>query len=87
MATRTEDLERRVVRAAEAALAERQAVSPVDVLVALGWLAPSHVDLWRQGRVDSLEGTMTVSREKLSEYFHVTENDAFVFTNRTAETR
>lgn len=47
-------------------MVERQAVSPVDVLVALGWLAPSQVDLWRQGRVDSLEDAMTVSRAKLS---------------------
>ena len=37
-------LERRMVRAAEAALAQRQYVSAVDVLVGLGWLAPSHVD-------------------------------------------
>ncbi len=60
------NLERRVARAAEALLAERTFVSPIDVLVGLGWLAPSHVDTWRQGRIDSLEGTMTVSRAKLS---------------------
>jgi hypothetical protein len=42
-------LEQRVTRAAEAALAEQRYVSPIDVLLRLGWLAPSHVDLWRQG--------------------------------------
>lgn len=61
-----EDLERRVVRAAEAALVERQFVSPIGVLVGLGWLAPSHVAAWRQGRIETLEGALTVSRAKLS---------------------
>lgn len=63
---RTEDLERRVVGAAEAALAERQAVSAIDVLVALGWLAPSHVAAWRQGRIETLEEELSVSPAKLS---------------------
>lgn len=66
MATRPGDLERRVVRAAEAVLAERQFVSPVDLLVRLGWLAPSHVDVWRQGRIGSLEDAMNVDPAKLS---------------------
>jgi hypothetical protein len=44
-----------VERAAEAALADQRYVSAVDVLVRLGWLAPTHVDHWRQGRVDCLE--------------------------------
>lgn len=48
-------LEERVIRAAEATLAERSYVSPVDVLLRLGWLAPTHLDLWRQGRIESLE--------------------------------
>jgi hypothetical protein len=48
-------LEERVTRAAEAALAAQSYVSAIDVLLRLGWLAPSHVDLWRQGRVEYLE--------------------------------
>jgi hypothetical protein len=48
-------LEDRLQRAAEAALAERSYVSAVDVLLRLGWLAPPHFDLWRQGRVECLE--------------------------------
>jgi len=48
-------LEDRVIRAAEATLAEQSYVSPVDVLLRLGWLAPTHLDLWRQGRIESLE--------------------------------
>jgi hypothetical protein len=45
-----QDLEQRVTRAAEAALAEQRFVSAIDVLLGLGWLAPSHLDQWRQGR-------------------------------------
>jgi hypothetical protein len=48
-------LERRVVEAAEAALAERKYVTAIDVLVGLGWLQPRRVEEWRQGRVDYLE--------------------------------
>ncbi|MCZ7589935.1 MAG: hypothetical protein M5U27_13975 [Gaiella sp.] len=66
MATRPENLEQRVVDAAEAALVERQVVGAVDVLVGLGWLAPSQVAAWRQGRIETLEGVLTVSPAKLS---------------------
>ena len=48
-------LEERITRAAEATLAEQCYVSAIDVLLRLGWLAPSHLDLWRQGRVECLE--------------------------------
>ncbi len=48
-------LEERGTRAAEATLAEQCYVSAIDVLLRLGWLAPSHLDLWRQGRVECLE--------------------------------
>jgi len=48
-------LDERVVRAAEAAVAEQGYVSAIDVLGGLGWLTASHVDRWRQGRVDCLE--------------------------------
>ena len=60
-------LERRVVRAAEAALAERGYVSPIDVLVGIGWLHPRRIDEWRQGRVDCLEPVTMVNLHKLSD--------------------
>jgi hypothetical protein len=66
VASGLEDLERRVVGAAEATLAARQVVSPLDVLLALGWLAPSDVAAWRQGRIETLEEALTVSPAKLS---------------------
>lgn len=59
-------LEERVVRAAEAVLAEQQYVSAVDVLVRLGWLAPSHVDQWRQGRAQCLEQLVQANLAKTS---------------------
>jgi hypothetical protein len=59
-------VEERVVRAAEATLAERKMVSAVDVLLGLRWLAPSHVDVWRQGRVETLEALMQVRPDRLS---------------------
>jgi hypothetical protein len=59
-------LERRVVRAAEAALAERQFVTSIDVLVGVGWLEPRRVDEWRQGRVDYLERVVIASLGKIS---------------------
>lgn len=57
-------LEDRVERAAEAALAERSYVSPVDVLLRLGWLAPPNLDRWRQGRVECLERVVQASLGK-----------------------
>jgi hypothetical protein len=48
-------LEERVTQAAEAALNKQGYVSAIDVLLRLGWLAPPHVALWRQGRVECLE--------------------------------
>jgi hypothetical protein len=59
-------LERRVIRAAEAALDDHQSVSALDVLVGIGWLPASAVDRWRQGRVDHLEREMAVSHERVA---------------------
>lgn len=72
-------LEQRVVRAAEAALAERQFVSAVDILTGVGWLSSSHLDYWRQGRCDCLERVTTANLHKLS--------DAMAILRRWAKTR
>jgi hypothetical protein len=61
-----QDLEQRVRRAAEAALAEKQLFSAIDVLLGLGWLAPSRVDEWRQGRVESLEREVQANLSKVT---------------------
>ena len=59
-----QDLEQRVTRVAEAVLAEKRFVSAIDVLVGLGWLAPSHLDTWRQGRVEALEQVVQANLAK-----------------------
>jgi len=59
-------LEDRVRRAAADVLAAQQYVSAVDVLVRLGWLAPTHVDQWRQGRVDCLERMVQANLSKVT---------------------
>jgi hypothetical protein len=64
-------LERRVVRAAEAALAERRFVTAIDVLVGVGWLEPRRVDEWRQGRVPYLEAVVIASLGKVSSALEV----------------
>ena len=48
-------IETRVARIAEATLAEQQFVTPIDVLVGLGWLAQSNVDRWQQGPLHPLD--------------------------------
>lgn len=62
----SQDIRRRVREAAERALAEQRFVRPVDVLLGLGWLAPSHFDRWRQGRVPYLERVVQASLGKIS---------------------
>jgi hypothetical protein len=61
-----QDLEHRVSRAADAALAEQRFVSSIDVLLGLGWLAPSHLDQWRQSRVESLESVVQANPSKVT---------------------
>jgi hypothetical protein len=59
-------LERRVVAVAEQVLAKQRYVTAVDMLVGLGWLAPSSLDRWRQGRVESLESVVGAGLGKVS---------------------
>jgi hypothetical protein len=56
-------LERRVVAAAEVALARSRSVSPIDVVTGIRWLPPHLVDEWRQGRIDYLEQHITARPE------------------------
>ncbi|MEV6632179.1 DUF2293 domain-containing protein [Actinoplanes sp. NPDC051470] len=66
-------LERRVVTAAEQALARQRHVSPLDVLTGLGWVPAGLVTDWRQGRAPHLEAVAAVSSDRLAdalEIFH-----------------
>ena len=60
------EIERRVARAADAALAVRKFVSAIDVLIGLGWLERRGVEAWRQGRVDYLERVVGANLGKIS---------------------
>ena len=60
-------LDERVIRAAEAALAAQKYVSPVDVLVGIGWLDPSALARWQQGRVAYLEEAVPTKPPRISE--------------------
>jgi len=57
----------RVTRAAEAALAARKYVSPIDVLVGIGWLDPGAVKRWQQGQTDYLERVVQSNLPRISE--------------------
>jgi hypothetical protein len=57
----------RVAKAAEASLAAQNYVSPVDVLVGIGWLDPGAVKRWRQGQVDYLEHVVQTNLSRISE--------------------
>jgi hypothetical protein len=61
-----EELEARVVRAAEAALGRQQYVSAIDVLCGMALLQPTHVDQWRKGRIDCLEQMIQGNPDKIS---------------------
>ena len=62
-----DELESRVVRAAEGALQAQNFVRPIDVLLGLEWLAPMAEKLWRQGRTDCLERAVQANLKKISE--------------------
>ncbi len=60
-------LDDRAIRAAEAALAAQKYVSPVDVLVGIGWLDPGALARWQRGQVASLEEVVQTDLPRISE--------------------
>jgi hypothetical protein len=62
----TAALDTRIATAAEATLTRTKSVSPLDVLIGIGWLPPSVVDTWRQGRADSLQDVMQVRPDRVA---------------------
>ena len=57
----------RIIKAAEAALAAKNYVSPVDVLVGIGWLDPASLKRWQQGQVAYLERVVQANLSRISE--------------------
>jgi hypothetical protein len=60
-------LPERVVSAAEAALADKQYVSAIDVFLGLGWLDFGTEKQWRQGQIDCLERVVQSNLPRISE--------------------
>ena len=59
-------IEERAVLSAERALASQKFVSAVDVLVNMGFVAATHAENWRKGRLDYLEQFIQASPNKVA---------------------
>src|ERR1017187_7760337 len=59
-------LKKRVVQAAEDALADHGYVSAIDVLTGMRRLSAANVESWRRGRLDFLERTIQGNLKKIS---------------------
>lgn len=59
-------LARRIAVVADHALSTRQVVTPLEVLVGIGWLPAAQVEAWRRGRVPYLERVADVNLARLS---------------------
>jgi len=59
-------IEKRVEQVAESALYNQFYVCPIDIFLGLGWLQPSHVKEWKQGRVFCLEKVIHAAPPKVS---------------------
>jgi hypothetical protein len=57
----------RVARAAWPALVVQGYVSPVDVLIGLGWLDMGRVERWRRGQIPYLERVVEANLRRISE--------------------
>lgn len=60
-------LANRVTTAAEAALAAKNYVSCIDVLVGMGWLNTEQVERWRRGQIAYLERVVQANLSRISE--------------------
>jgi hypothetical protein len=58
------DLQERVEQAASAILKASGSVGPFELMLRLGWLAPSHFVSWKKGIVPSLLKVLQVGPEK-----------------------
>ena len=84
---RHEELRKRVVRAAEAALSHHQYVSAIDVLTGTQLLAPTHVESWRKGRMDFLERAIQANLKKISQSMAIFREWAVEKGLKPSETR
>ena len=66
-------LRREIAAAGRAVVARNGYVSPVDALLAIGWLRPKKVEDWRRGRVPYLEWVVVASLPKISTAMRIFE--------------
>ena len=59
-------LEERVMKSANLILLEQKHVSVPDILVAIGWLDPSHIRNWRKGKIPNIEREILTNLEKIT---------------------
>ena len=69
-----DDLADRVARAAERALAHQHYVSPLDVLLGIGWVDGGSVKRWRRGQVDYLGAAMRPNPARIMEALHLLQS-------------
>jgi hypothetical protein len=63
------DLQERVEQAANAILKAGGAVGPLELMLHMGWLAPSHFARWKKGIIPSLVEVLQVGAEKQERAF------------------
>ncbi len=59
-------INKRVIQAAESVLYHQHYVSPVDVLVGLGYLQSVHLQDWKKGKIPYLEKVIQANLSKIS---------------------
>jgi len=60
-----------IERAVLAILAEGPTVTPIEVMVRIGWLSRQNLEVWRQGRVRSLESVIQCNMTCLGRFLQI----------------
>src|SRR5260370_31884325 len=60
-------LAERVAEAAKAALAARNYVAPIDILLGIGWLDPNTARRWQQGQIERLEDALQTNPARIAQ--------------------
>jgi len=84
---RKPDLKERVLNAAEAALADHQYVSPIDILTGIRLLHEVNVERWKKGRIDSLDEMIQGNPKKISDALTLFRDWAVAKGLKPSETR
>lgn len=87
MTTPKRSLEERVTLAARAALDKKKFVSPIDILIGIGWLQPGQVLDWRRRRVPCLESVVQTNLHRITmamKIFHAWAERKGLVPSRTA---